>query len=356
MTAPHPPEPAEQIAGLAFALLLIDPQGRIVEANAPAENLFNRSRSRLVGAQLVAALAIADERVAARLHDQDMPVVARGISVDTGEGMRLANLTMSPLATHPGWRALTISLLSDGEGKSGQDGGGLRSPAILAHEIKNPLAAIGGAAQLLHRRCGAEHGELTGLIVAEVERIAGLVDRMQSLGSETRQPVAPCNLHELLHRARASFEAARPGHAPVKEEFDPSLPPVVADAEGLVQVVLNLLVNADQAMGTHEPREITLRTRFSSGLTVRGFRLGRAVRLPIELRVSDSGPGVPEAIAGEMFEPFVSARSGGQGLGLALVSKLLRDMDSRIAYRRDERAGLSHFTIHLPMAEGDAAR
>jgi two-component system nitrogen regulation sensor histidine kinase GlnL len=134
------------------------------------------------------------------------------------------------------------------------------------------------------------------------------------------------------------------------EEFDPSLPPVMANEGALEQVIINLLANASEACSGRENAMITVRTRYVSGLIFNAMRPGRSVRLPIELSVSDNGPGIPRDLRDHVFEPFVSGKKGGQGLGLALVHRLVRDMDGRIAHERDERAGLTHFRVHLPVA------
>jgi two-component system nitrogen regulation sensor histidine kinase GlnL len=137
----------------------------------------------------------------------------------------------------------------------------------------------------------------------------------------------------------------------VREEFDPSLPPVLANEGALVQVLINLISNARDACEDAKDPEIVLRTRFVSGLVMNVIRLGRPVKLPIEVQVSDNGPGIDPALRDHIFEPFVSSKKNGQGLGLALVNKLVRDMDGRIGHERDESGGWTHFRVHLPMAK-----
>lgn len=136
----------------------------------------------------------------------------------------------------------------------------------------------------------------------------------------------------------------------LREEFDPSLPSVLGNEGALVQVMVNLIANARDACATERNPEVTIRTRFVSGLVLNVIRLGRPVKLPIEVQVSDNGPGVDPALADHIFEPFVTSKPNGQGLGLALVRKLVRDMDGRITHERDEAAGQTHFRINLPMA------
>ena len=138
----------------------------------------------------------------------------------------------------------------------------------------------------------------------------------------------------------------------LEEEFDPSLPPVAADQGALEQVLINLIANAcDACAGVAEPK-VRVRTRFVSGLVFNTIRFGKATRLPIEITVTDGGPGIDPALRDHVFEPFVSSKPHGQGLGLALVRKLLRDMGGRISHERDERAGETHFRINLPIAAG----
>jgi two-component system nitrogen regulation sensor histidine kinase GlnL len=192
---------------------------------------------------------------------------------------------------------------------------------------------------------------LTDLIADEVDRIAQLVDRMQRLGREQPEPVGPLNLHAAIRRACETVSAASTKPLPLREEFDPSLPPVLANEGALVQVLINLIGNAWDACREAKTPEIVIRTRFVSGLVMNVIRLGRPVKLPIEVQVSDNGPGIDPALRDHMFEPFVSSKKNGQGLGLALVNKLVRDMDGRISHERDEAGGWTHFRVHLPMAK-----
>lgn len=149
----------------------------------------------------------------------------------------------------------------------------------------------------------------------------------------------------------ATVRAGREDGCELVEEFDPSLPAVEADQGALEQVLINLLANACDASAGLEDARVTVRTRFVSGLTFSAIRLGKATKLPIEITVSDAGPGLPPELREQVFEPFVSGKPHGQGLGLALVRKLLRDMGGRIAHDRDESAGLTHFRINMPVAE-----
>jgi two-component system nitrogen regulation sensor histidine kinase GlnL len=345
------PTAAEQISGLTFACILLDPDLAIREVNQAAEDLLGASMRRLVGQPLSDLAAFEDERIGQRIAEPDAQVTARGLRVRFGEREQRVNMTVSALASHPGWRVLTFSDTGQGERLGDEDRApSLRGPAILAHEIKNPLSAIRGAAQLLARKVGEGEKTLTTLIADEVDRIAQLIDRMQRLGREQPEPVKPLNLHQAVRRACNTVFAAGEGKGTLREEFDPSLPPVLGNEGALVQVLVNLVANARDACSSEREPAVTIRTRFVSGLVLNVIRLGRPVKLPIEVQVSDNGPGIDAALADHIFEPFVTSKPNGQGLGLALVSKLVRDMNGRISHERDEAAGLTHFRVHLPMA------
>ncbi len=346
-----PPEPREQIAGLTFALVLLAPDLTIAQVNPAAENLIGQSARRLVGQKFLDVVSFAESRIIDRLMAEDAQLVARGLAIEVERRSSLVNLTVSSLPGQPGWRVVTLSDAGQGDRDEDRGGGALRGPAVLAHEIKNPLSAIRGAAQLVSRKLDEGDRALTDLITDEVDRIAQLIDRMQRLGREQPDPVAPLNLHEAIHRACDTVSAASGIAVTVREEFDPSLPPVLANEGALVQVLINLITNArDACEGVRNP-EIVLRTRFVSGLVMNVMRLGRPVKLPIEVQVSDNGPGIDPALRDHIFEPFVSSKKNGQGLGLALVNKLVRDMDGRIGHERDEARGWTHFRVHLPMAK-----
>ncbi|PKP60825.1 MAG: PAS domain-containing sensor histidine kinase, partial [Alphaproteobacteria bacterium HGW-Alphaproteobacteria-9] len=227
----------------------------------------------------------------------------------------------------------------------------------LAHEIKNPLAAIRGAGQLVERKLPDADKKLARMITGEVDRIARLIDRMQQLGSTRTGPVDACNPHEAIRAAVATVRAASGNHAAfeIHEAFDPSLPPVLVNRDALEQVLINLISNArDAALGTDEAAVVTVQTRFVSGFAFSAVRHGRAVTLPIEITISDNGPGIDPALRDHVFEPFVSSKPSGQGLGLALVRKLMRDMGGNVSHERDACAGLTHFRLHLPQAQETA--
>ena len=342
---------SRQLASLSIAVLMLEPDLTIRSANPAAEQLIGVGAKRLIGRKIGDVAQFGEARFYEWLSRGDAQLSALSVPTQFNDQNRhKLDLMLSPLAGQPGWQVLAMHDVGATETLGEGDEPPLRAPAILAHEIKNPLAAIRGAAQLLGRKLSETDKALTGLIADEVDRIAKLVDRMQSLGREQPEPVAPCNLHEVIRRARSVIETAGEDVVELSEEFDPSLPPVLGNEDGLVQVVINLISNAqDACRDSPEPR-IVLRTRFVSGLVLSAIRLGRPVRLPIEIRVSDNGPGIDPALRDHIFEPFVSSKKNGQGLGLALVNKLVRDMGGRISHERDDTEGWTHFRILLPVA------
>ena len=349
------PSAEAQIGGLVFAMLLIDADACIAEANHAAENLLGQSAKRLQGKPIGEILGNLDARVEERLAISDAALVARDIRVLASEVETRVNLTVSPLASHPGWRVVTLSEISHEDTAGDPElSATIGAPSILAHEIKNPLSAIRGAGQLVARKLPHADKKLARMITDEVDRIARLIDRMQQLGSTKTEPAAPCNPHEAIRSAIATVRAASKDQVEIREEFDPSLPPVLVNRDALEQVLINLISNArDAALGSDDAPQISVQTRFVSGLAFSAIRLGRAVRLPIEISVTDNGQGVDPALRDHVFEPFVSSKQSGQGLGLALVRKLVRDMSGSISHERDVRRGLTHFRLHLPQSPRD---
>ena len=345
-----------QIAGLIFAVLLLDRDLVITEANPAAESLLGRSTKRLIGTRITELVDFSQSRLEERLLASDQQLIARGVAAMVGDERKRLNLTVSPLPSNPGWRVISLSDGGrDDMGGEAEMESAVGAPAVLAHEIKNPLAAIRGAGQLLARKVDEKDRPLAVMICDEVDRIARLVDRMQKLGSNTPAAVGPFNLHEAIRNAMATVRAAAPQGVELVEEFDPSLPAVLANQDALEQVLINLLSNAAEACsgksGAQTGGQIIVKTRFVSGLALSAIRLGNTVRVPIEITVSDNGPGIDPHLEPRIFEPFVTGKKGGQGLGLALVKKLVADMDGRIGHTRDDRAGLTHFRINLPIAK-----
>ena len=219
---------------------------------------------------------------------------------------------------------------------------------MLAHEIKNPLAGITGAAQLLSMNLKPEDLELTDLIVAESRRIVKLLEQVEQFGNLSPPDLKPVNVHDVLDRARRSALLGFGAHMKIVEVYDPSLPLALGDPDQLLQVVLNLLKNASEASG-EQPGTITLRSYFEHSFRLRRSD-GTGRSLPLQIEIIDDGPGLPEAIKDDVFDPFVSGKENGTGLGLALVSKIISDHDGWISV--NSVPGRTVFRLSLPRAAG----
>lgn len=216
---------------------------------------------------------------------------------------------------------------------------------MLAHEIKNPLAGITGSAQLLSMGLGPEDRELTDLIVMESRRIVALLDQVEQFGDLRPPARQPVNIHDVLERARATARVGFAGGCEISELYDPSLPLTFVDQDQLMQVVLNLLKNAVEASGNNG--KIIIRTYYDPGVRLRRTDGARA-SLPLQVEIIDDGPGLPVDIADQVFDPFVSGRENGTGLGLALVSKILSDHGALITV--NSQPGHTVFRVSLPVA------
>lgn len=221
--------------------------------------------------------------------------------------------------------------------------------AVLAHEIKNPLSGIRGAAQLLESAVNEDDQMLAQLICQETDRIKKLVDRMEIFGDERPLMAVPINIHTVLHHVT---EIARNGFArnvTVKEFYDPSLPRVSGERDYLIQIFLNLVKNAAESLEGRDDGVINLSTSFRPGFRLTLPGTGDKVLLPLEIVVEDNGPGVREDILHHLFDPFVSSKSKGSGLGLALVAKMIADHGGTIEV--DSNPTGTTFRALLPMAD-----
>ena len=333
--------------------ILLDGDGRFEDINGAAEDFLAMS-ARGLRKHVFTELAGPDSRVA----DLVRRVVQTGSAL--GEytvefawpdaPARVVDLFAVPLEND---RVLvTIHPRANAErmGRQLSSRGAARSvvgmAAMLAHEIKNPLAGISGAAQLLEMGLDPEDQELTALIQEESERIENLVNKVEAFGDMSVARREAVNIHDVLDRAAKSARAGFASHIRFVEEYDPSLPPVPGDADQLMQVMQNLLKNAAEAAPA-VGGVVMLRTAYRAGIKVRTPRGGHE-SLPLQIEISDNGSGVPEDLLPHLFEPFVTSKSSGSGLGLALVSKIVADHGGVISC--DSEPGFTVFRMLMPVA------
>ena len=340
---------------LPVPAFILNADDTIAEANPPAEQFLNASAKSMCGNPVFDRLAIDAplEDAFARVRADLSPLFINTVEVSGGNAAPITcNIQIAPLTGVPGYVLLMLEprQIADRLGRAQSVTSAAKSAIgmaeMLAREIKNPLAGITGAAQLLSMGLEPQDQELTDLIVAESRRIVALLDQVEQFGNLRPPEKKPVNIHDLLDRASKSASVGFAGHMTFVEEFDPSLPATFVDADQLLQVFLNLLKNASEAAG---PAGGTIRLRSFYDMSLRLRRKdGSGNPLPLQVEIIDDGPGLPPEIAGMIFEPFVSGRENGTGLGLALVSKIISDHDGLIAV--DSSPGRTIFRISLPVA------
>lgn len=333
-------DPGNILDELVTPLLRLDAAGTIVAANLAAARWLGVGFRRLAGTPAAALERETQALAGALTLSIDAPLRLRRVAVafPGSEVLRFADLWLAPRDAGGYW--LEAHVVDE---FPGDDPAQLLPSALsaslkgLAHELRNPLAGIKGAAQLLARRADGEGRELTGLIEDEVERLAALVDRL--LSPAPPRPFEPVNIHVVLERVLRLAESDAGWATRLVRDYDPSLPEFPGDADRLTQALWNLVRNAiDAGAGT-----VQLRTRAEHGA-----RIFEAVHvLALRLEIIDDGHGIPPELAEQVFLPLVSGRASGTGLGLALAQQVAREHRGSLAYR--SRPGHTVFTLLLPM-------
>ncbi len=363
--APRVADAVALLAALPLPVVVLDPADRFRFVN-PAAELFLGVSAAQCQTMALTDLVPSDNplfELLRQVRELDVTVSDHDLALDSPR-LRKAGVAVQgvALAEEPGSVLLTFQDASAAKALDRQLAyrSAARSvsgmAAILAHEVKNPLSGIRGAAQLLEASVGEADRELTVLIRDEADRIRGLVDRMEVFGERPIER-APLNIHRVLEHVRRLAQSGFAAHIRFVEEYDPSLPAVWGNRDQLVQVVLNLVKNAAEAInGMEEPRdgggEIVLHTAFQHGVRLAVPGSDTRMHLPLVVAVRDNGPGIAEDMQAQLFDPFVTTKPTGSGLGLALVAKVVADHGGLIEV--DGRPGRCEFRLHLPMHAEEA--
>jgi two-component system nitrogen regulation sensor histidine kinase GlnL len=352
------PDPAQLLNALPQPVLAIDADGAIREVNTAAEHFFDTGRAALLRSRLADILPFGSPvlgLVADAVADQ---ATVNGYKFDvstprTGLG-RIVDAFVSPLPQSGAGVILMLQERSIAEKMDRQwtHLGAARSVtalgAMLAHEIKNPLSGIRGAAQLLESSVGDDDRALTRLICDETDRIVKLVDRMGAFSDERPGSRESLNIHAVLDHVKRLAQAGFARHIRFVAVYDPSLPHVLGSRDLLIQVFLNLVKNAAEAIGDENiDGEIIISTAYRPGMRLKTGAGADRVSLPLEICIRDNGPGVAADIAGDLFDPFVTSKASGSGLGLALVAKVIGDHGGVVEFESHPRRTI--FRVLMPL-------
>src|SRR5437899_2291016 len=349
---------------LPHPVLMVTADGRIANANAAAEHFFEASLPHLRRHMLRDLVPFGSPLLALIEQVRGRGAAVNEYKVDLGTprnpGERLVDLHVAPLPERPDHVVVMLQerTIADKMDRQLTHRGAARSvtalASMLAHEIKNPLSGIRGAAQLLEQQASDDDRILTRLICDEADRIVKLVDRMEVFGDKRPVEREQVNIHMVFDHVRRLAQSGFARHIRFVEEYDPSLPPVFANRDQLIQVFLNLVKNAAEAIGDSAvDGEIQLSTAFRPGVRLSLLGSKSKVSLPLEFCIKDTGPGVSDALMPNLFDPFVTTKPTGSGLGLALAAKIIGDHGGIIECESQSRRTI--FRVLMPKFTGDDA-
>ena len=356
MSSPSDEVVATQILStLPNPLFVLDARNRFVFLNQAAEMFFQSSQTMLAGMALDQFIPSDSNlfTMLRRARDQRLSVGDQGLELANPRiGQKLVNVQITPFGAT---RKLLVSVQERAlaERLRGQSlfRGAARSvsamAAMLAHEVKNPLAGIKGAAQLLEAGLNDDGDRaLTRMIVEESDRVAALLDRMEGFAGGANLTFSPVNIHEVLDHCLALASASYGAHVTIRRHYDPSLPPVQGHRDLLIQAFINIIKNASEA--TDKNAEISIKTSYSHGRRMSVAAHDGATHVPVQVEVIDNGWGIPEDLRDHVFDPFVSGRVGGSGLGLTMVASVVADHGGMIEV--DSAPGRTAFRFNFPVA------
>ncbi len=347
---------AHVLATLPNPVFVLDSCNRFMYLNQAAEMFFQSSQLILIGSSL-ANIFSSDSNfflMVNRARNQSVSVGDQGIEL-TGPKfeLKVVNLQITPFGDTVPHLLVSIQERAFAERLRGQSlfRGAARSivamAAMLAHEVKNPLAGIKGAAQLLEMDLDADGKSLTRMIVEESDRVAALLDRMEGFAGGVKLTLGPVNIHEILDHCLKLAQASYGAHVKIRRAYDPSLPLVNGNRNLLIQTFVNIIKNASEA--TDLNGEIILKTSYSQGRRLTFAATDGSNFAPVQVEVIDNGRGINEELRDHIFEPFVSERSGGSGLGLTMVASVIADHGAMIDV--DSIPGRTIFRVNFPMAQ-----